>query len=67
MLFYEDLSEVVLIGHSYAGMVITGVAAREPKRLAQRISLDVYLPFEGESEVDLWPPEQKKKYQADVA
>lgn len=27
MLFYEDLSEVVLVGHSYGGMVITGVAA----------------------------------------
>jgi pimeloyl-ACP methyl ester carboxylesterase len=34
VLFYEDLSEVVLVGHSYGGMVITGVAAREPKRLA---------------------------------
>ena len=30
MLFYEDLSEVVLVGHSYGGMVITGVAAKEP-------------------------------------
>ena len=29
MLFYEDLSEVVLVGHSYGGMVITGVTAKE--------------------------------------
>ena len=35
MLFYEDLSEVVLVGHSYGGMVITGVAAKKPQRLAQ--------------------------------
>ena len=33
LLFYEDLSNVVLVGHSYAGMVITGVAAKVPERL----------------------------------
>jgi pimeloyl-ACP methyl ester carboxylesterase len=33
MLFYEDLSEVVLVGHSYGGMVITGVTAKESQRL----------------------------------
>jgi hypothetical protein len=33
VLFYEDLSDVVLVGHSYAGMVITGVAATTPERL----------------------------------
>ena len=54
-LFYEDLSEVVLVGHSYAGMVITGVAAKDPRRLAHLVYFDAYLPFEGESEVDLWP------------
>jgi len=54
-LFYEDLSEVVLVGHSYAGMVITGVAAKEPRRLAHMVYFDAYLPFEGESEIDLWP------------
>jgi pimeloyl-ACP methyl ester carboxylesterase len=67
MLFYEDLSEVVLVGHSYGGMVITGVAAKEPKRLAQLVYLDAYLPLEGESEFDLWPPDQKEKYRADLA
>jgi pimeloyl-ACP methyl ester carboxylesterase len=42
MLFYEDPSEVVLVGHSYGGMVITGVAAKEPQRLAQLVCLDAY-------------------------
>jgi pimeloyl-ACP methyl ester carboxylesterase len=28
MMFYEDLSDVILVGHSYGGMVITGVAAK---------------------------------------
>ena len=63
MLFYEDLSEVVLVGHSYAGMVITGVAAKEPQRLAQLVYLDAFLPFDGENEIVLWPSEQKEKYQ----
>jgi pimeloyl-ACP methyl ester carboxylesterase len=53
MLFYEDLSEVVLVGHSYGGMVITGVAAKEPQRLAQLVYLDAYLPLEGENEISL--------------
>jgi pimeloyl-ACP methyl ester carboxylesterase len=67
MLFYEDLSEVVLVGHSYGGMVITGVAAKESKRLSQLVYLDAYLPLEGENEVALWPQEQKEKYRADLA
>jgi pimeloyl-ACP methyl ester carboxylesterase len=66
-LFYEDLSEVVLVGHSYGGMVITGVAAKEPRRLAQLVYLDAYLPLEGENEIALWPPDQKEKYRADLA
>ena len=67
MLFYEDLSEVVLVGHSYGGMVITGVAAKEPRRLAQLVYLDAYLPLEGENEIALWPPDQKEKYRTDLA
>ena len=66
-LFYEDLSEVVLAGHSYGGMVITGVAAKEPQRLAQLVYLDAYLPLEGENEIALWPPDQKEKYHTDLA
>ena len=32
VLFYEDLSEVVLVGHSYVGVITTGVAAKQPQR-----------------------------------
>lgn len=67
LLFYEDLSEVVLVGHSYGGMVITGVAATEPQRLAQLIYLDAYLPLEGENEIALWPTDQNEKYRTDLA
>lgn len=64
LLFYEDLTEVVLVGHSYAGMVITGVAATTPERLKQLIYLDAYLPDEGQSEVDLWPPAMRTEIEA---
>jgi pimeloyl-ACP methyl ester carboxylesterase len=57
----------VLVGHSYGGMVITGVAAQEPHRLAQLVYLDAYLPLEGENEITLWPTDQKEKYSADLA
>jgi hypothetical protein len=48
-------------------MVITGVAAKDPQRLAELVYLDAYLPFEGENEVALWPADQKEKYSADLA
>ena len=59
LLFYEDLSGVVLVGNSYAGMVITGVAAKAPERLKRLVYLDAYLPDDGQSEADLWPPERR--------
>jgi pimeloyl-ACP methyl ester carboxylesterase len=67
LLFYEDLSEVVLVGHSYGGMVITGVAAKEPRRLAQLVYFDAYLPLEGENEIAPWPSDQKEKHHTDLA
>ena len=67
LLLYEDLGEVVLVGHSYGGMVITGVAAKESQRLAHLVYLDAYLPFEGENEIALWPSVQKEKYFSDIS
>jgi pimeloyl-ACP methyl ester carboxylesterase len=66
-LFYEDLSSVVLVGHSYSGMVITGVVAKQPQRLAHLVYLDAYLPLEGENEISLWPSKQVERYRNDVA
>jgi pimeloyl-ACP methyl ester carboxylesterase len=45
----ERLTEVILVGHSYGGMVITGVAHRIPERLAKLIYIDALLPNDGES------------------
>ncbi len=67
LLFYEDLSDVVLVGHSYAGMVITGVAAIAPDRLGLLVYLDAYLPEEGQSQIDLWPPAMRAQVEADAA
>src|SRR5512140_1364290 len=59
LLVYEDLRDVILVGNSYAGMVITGVAARAPERLKLLVYLDAYVPETGQSEVDLWPPDRR--------
>jgi len=47
VLEYEDLREVVLVGHSYGGMVITGAADRAPERVAQLVYLDAEAPRMG--------------------
>jgi pimeloyl-ACP methyl ester carboxylesterase len=54
---YEELTDVVLVGHSYGGMVITGVADRIPERISQLIYLDAFLPESGESAYTARGPE----------
>lgn len=49
MILFEDLHNVVLVGHSYGGMVITGVVDRIPDRIKCVIYLDALLPVDGES------------------
>nr|WP_086492861.1 alpha/beta hydrolase [Novosphingobium panipatense] len=49
LLEFEDLTEVVLVGHSYGGMVITGAADRKPGRVGHRVYLDAAYPRDGES------------------
>lgn len=49
----EQLSNVVLCGHSYAGMVITGVADRLPENIASLVYIDAFVPQDGESWWDL--------------
>ena len=48
LIVWERLENVVLVGHSYGGMVITGVAERIPDRIAHLVYLDAFLPFDGE-------------------
>ena len=45
----EELSDVLLVGHSYSGMAITGVADQLPTRIARLVYLDAVVPEPGES------------------
>jgi pimeloyl-ACP methyl ester carboxylesterase len=47
---WKDLDDVVLVGHSYGGMVITGVAERIRERIAAIVYLDAFLPSDGQSQ-----------------
>jgi pimeloyl-ACP methyl ester carboxylesterase len=52
-----DLSGIVLVGNSYGGMVITGVADRVPEKLASLVYLDAFVPENGQSLLSLLPPD----------
>ncbi len=53
----EELSNLILVGHSYAGMVIAGVADRAFDRLRHIVYLDAIVPENGESDADVVGPE----------
>jgi pimeloyl-ACP methyl ester carboxylesterase len=53
---FEDLNDIVLLGHSYGGMVATGVADRARDRITQLIYLDAFVPRDGQSLFDLNEP-----------
>jgi pimeloyl-ACP methyl ester carboxylesterase len=55
LLCFEDLSEVILVAHSYGGMVITGVANEAADRLAHLVYLDAFVPADGQALGDLAP------------
>ena len=55
LLRYEDLSGVILVGHSYGGLVITGVADQVGDRVGQLVYLDGALPESGESLAAMTP------------
>jgi pimeloyl-ACP methyl ester carboxylesterase len=62
VLKFEDLSNVILLGHSYGGMVITGVAERVPERLSQLIYLDADVPADGQNMYALETPQDSASY-----
>ncbi|HEX9077205.1 MAG TPA: alpha/beta fold hydrolase, partial [Anaerolineae bacterium] len=51
----KDLQKVILVGHSYSGIVITGVADRVPDRIAHLVYLDAFVPRDGQSVADSVP------------
>ena len=53
----NDFKEVVLVGHSYGGMIITGVADRVPDRIRRLVYWNAFVPNNGESLNDMVPPQ----------
>lgn len=60
LLRFEDLHDVLLVGHSYGGMVITGAADREIERVVGMIYLDAFVPASGQSLWDIAGPEGRE-------
>jgi pimeloyl-ACP methyl ester carboxylesterase len=59
LLKFENLRDVVLLGHSYGGMVISGVVEAVPERIAALVYLDAFVPENGQSLHDLVPEAQR--------
>lgn len=60
VLEYEHLQKVILVGHSYGGMVITGVSNEVPDRLAHLVYLDAFVPQDGQSLLDLTESQRRE-------
>lgn len=54
VLEYEDLHDVILVGHSYGGIVITVVADRARERISHLVYVDAGRPLPGESMMESW-------------
>ena len=60
VILWENLHDIVLVGHSYGGMVITGVADRVPGRIKHVVYVDALLPENGENRDSIILPRMKK-------
>ncbi len=49
--------QVILVGHSYAGMIISGVTETNPMQVERLVFLDAFIPEDGQSVLDLLPPQ----------
>jgi pimeloyl-ACP methyl ester carboxylesterase len=58
LLQMEDLRDVILVGHSYGGMVITGASGKVPDRLRRVVYLDAFVPENGKCALDYVVPER---------
>ena len=59
---WEELSDIVLCGHSYGGMVISGVADRVADRIRSLVYLDAFVPVDGQSTLDFMPPDRAQMF-----
>ena len=63
----EELSDIVLCGHSYGGQVTTPVLDRRVNKFRAAIWLDAFVPTDGQSLMDGWPPERAQHIREQVA
>jgi pimeloyl-ACP methyl ester carboxylesterase len=63
----EDLTDVTLLGHSYGGMVATGVADKAHARIARVVYIDAFAPKDGQSLFDLVGPKAEGNMRAGAA
>ena len=63
----EDLTDVTLLGHSYGGMVATGVVDKAPGRIARVVYIDAFAPKDGQSLFDLVGPKAEGNMRAGAA
>ena len=61
VLKFEDLRNVILVGHSYGGMVAAGVADRASERISQLVYLDAFAPRDGQSLLELQTEEARQR------
>src|SRR6266852_8227061 len=66
LLEYETLTDVVLVGHSYAGIVVTAVADRIPQKLSRLVYLDAVVPRSGQCLFDCAGPEFRTRIEEQV-
>src|SRR5215204_5602620 len=57
---FEDLRDVVLLGHSYGGLVVTGVADRKAERISKLVYLDTGPLPDGVAVIDTYPAEARR-------
>ena len=62
VILYDDIEDVILVGHSFAGAVISAVADRIPQHLRHLVYLDAGLLQSGQCQADLPPPEIVERY-----
>ncbi len=64
---FEDVGDIILLGHSYAGIVVTGVADRIPERISQLVYLDAEPIPEGAALIEMFPPEARNQIEGQIS
>lgn len=62
----HQLDDVILVGHSYSGFVVTGVCDRSAERIGHVVYLDAFLPQDGQNLYDFLPPARTEQMRRQV-